>query len=94
MRAGRERWLALDRALRGEIALQQRRHRARLAEAGARLDSLSPLSVLDRGYALVRRADDDTLVRRASQVAPGDALSIRVAEAQITATAVLADDVE
>ncbi len=94
VQAQRERWRAAVRALRGEIAVQQRRHRARLAEAAARLDSLSPLSVLDRGYALVRRGDDGTLVRRASQVSPGDALSIRVADARITATAVRSDEVE
>jgi exodeoxyribonuclease VII large subunit len=59
--------------------------RAALGELAARMDSLSPLAVLGRGYALVRRASDGAIVRRADQVPPGEILSIRVAEAEIEA---------
>jgi exodeoxyribonuclease VII large subunit len=44
------------------------------------------LAVLARGYALVRRADDGAIVRTAADVAHGDRLSIRVAEAELEAT--------
>jgi exodeoxyribonuclease VII large subunit len=64
--------------------------RARLAEAGASLDALSPLAVLGRGYALARRERDGAIVRRAEQVEPGERLRIRVAEAEIEATALAA----
>ena len=59
--------------------------RARLAAAAGRLDSLSPLAVLGRGYALVRHAGSGAIVRRAGDVAPGDRLAIRTAEADIEA---------
>lgn len=60
--------------------------RARLGAQVARLDSLSPLAVLGRGYALVRRRADDAIVRRAEDVAVGDSLALRLAEAELEAT--------
>jgi exodeoxyribonuclease VII large subunit len=59
--------------------------RAELGEAVARLEALSPLAVLGRGYALARRAEDDRIVRRAGDIAPGERLAVRVAEAEIEA---------
>lgn len=44
----------------------------------ARLHSLSPLAVLDRGYALVL-STDGSLVRSTAQIAPGDLLTTRLA---------------
>ncbi|MDP6977319.1 MAG: exodeoxyribonuclease VII large subunit [Myxococcota bacterium] len=60
--------------------------RGRLAAQAARLDSLSPLAVLSRGYALVRRKRDGAVVRRESEVAVGDALEVRLAEVDLEAT--------
>ncbi len=54
------------------------------AAAVGRLDSLSPLGVLARGYALVQNAAGEIL-RRASQVRSGERVSIRLAEAQVEA---------
>jgi len=51
----------------------------------ARSDLLSPLGVLDRGYALVRRARDGAIPRTADQLERGEPLSIRLAEAQLEA---------
>jgi len=45
--------------------------RERLATAAGRLGALSPLRVLERGYSITRRLDDGRVVRRASQVNPG-----------------------
>jgi exodeoxyribonuclease VII large subunit len=44
----------------------------------ARLTALSPIATLERGYAIVRRGD--AVVRAATDVAPGDAIAVRVAE--------------
>ncbi len=59
--------------------------RLRLATLAGRLDALSPLAILARGYAVVRRADDGRVVTDAAQVAPGDALDIRVAQGDVAA---------
>ena len=49
----------------------------------ARLISLSPLAVLDRGYALVL-GDDGRLIRSAEQVAAGDRVRTRLADGEFT----------
>ncbi|QDY06555.1 exodeoxyribonuclease VII large subunit [Micromonospora sp. HM134] len=51
----------------------------------ARLRALSPAATLDRGYAIVQRADGH-VVRAAGEVAGGDPLRIRLAEGELTAT--------
>jgi exodeoxyribonuclease VII large subunit len=58
-------------------------HSARLAALEARLHSLSPLAVLDRGYALVLAADG-AVVRSSAQLTPGDQLTTRLADGAIT----------
>jgi exodeoxyribonuclease VII large subunit len=76
--------LARTREARARVAAVQAigsrldRSRRRLSEAAARLDALSPLAVLGRGYALVRREVDGRIVRQASEVAIGDALDLRL----------------
>ena len=60
--------------------------RARLALAAGRLDSLSPLAVLGRGYAIACRSDDGRIVRTARDVAAGEGLVVRVARGRIDAT--------
>ena len=59
-----------------ERSLMTARHR-RFDAARARLDALSPLKVMSRGYAIAFRADGHVL-RRADEVAPGDALRVRL----------------
>jgi exodeoxyribonuclease VII large subunit len=44
----------------------------------ARLEAMSPLKVMARGYSVVFRREDQRVVRRASQVRPGDALEIKL----------------
>lgn len=59
--------------------------RARLDSLTAQLKALSPLNILERGYALVFDADGK-LVKDAAQVQPGDELSARLARGTITTT--------
>ncbi|MEH0818978.1 MULTISPECIES: exodeoxyribonuclease VII large subunit [unclassified Micromonospora] len=51
----------------------------------ARLRALSPAATLDRGYAIVQRADGH-VVRAADEVAKGDPLRVRLADGELTAT--------
>jgi exodeoxyribonuclease VII large subunit len=79
----REHRSVLARASR--LAERQRRfaadehRRFRLLEA--RLDAMSPLKVMSRGYSVVFRKTDARVVRGASEVKPGDELEIKVAGA-------------
>ena len=60
-------------------------HRIRLERVTARLDELSPVKILDRGYALVFDAAGN-LVKDAAQVRAGDDITARVARGMISAT--------
>jgi exodeoxyribonuclease VII large subunit len=64
-----------------ERSLERTLHRstARLSALDARLHSLSPLAVLDRGYALVLDTNG-ALVRSTSQVARGDTVTTRISD--------------
>jgi len=92
-RAAPQRRLALQRlrleaarsALARSLAARLERARRAFEGAAARLDSLSPLAVLGRGYAIVWRATDGAILRRAGEVAPGAALRIRLAEGELAA---------
>ena len=57
--------------------------RRRLVETATRLDALSPLAVLGRGYALARRESDGRIVHAASDVSLGERLELRLASGQI-----------
>jgi exodeoxyribonuclease VII large subunit len=61
---------------RSMVALVNAR-RARLAEQAARLDALSPLAVLSRGYAIVSNAHG-AVVRAADDLAAGDDVRVRL----------------
>jgi len=57
---------------------------ARLDRATARLDALSPLAVLNRGYSLVYTADG-RLLRDAAEAHPGQTIRARLANGSVTA---------
>ena len=69
----------LDRTLERTIDAA----RARLGALDARLNSLSPLAVLDRGYALVLDAQGG-LVRSVRQLSPGNAVTTRLSDGSFT----------
>jgi exodeoxyribonuclease VII large subunit len=83
--AHRERWLAAHRALLRTAPLRVARLRDRLGGLSLRLDALSPLAVLGRGYGLVRRSSDGAIVREASDAPAGERIAVRVARAEIEA---------
>ncbi|MGI8739266.1 MAG: exodeoxyribonuclease VII large subunit [Gammaproteobacteria bacterium] len=59
--------------------------RQRLSNAGATLNTVSPLKTLARGYALVTRADDNRVVRDSGVITVGDPLDIRLARGHLRA---------
>jgi exodeoxyribonuclease VII large subunit len=72
-----------DRLVRG-MRLRLERQQVRLREAGARLDALSPLRVLARGYA-VARDDDGRVLKRVAQLPAGRAFRLRVTDGEVRA---------
>lgn len=58
------------------------RERQRFGALASKLDALSPLKVLGRGYAIPRKGDG-SVVRSTADVSPGDALKLRVADGEI-----------
>ena len=86
----------LDAELRRQEALRTRTEAAgrrllapsqrRLGEIAARLDALSPLAVLERGYAIAFDAEGQAL-RDAAAVAPGARLRLRLARGVLEAEA-------
>jgi exodeoxyribonuclease VII large subunit len=69
----------LARALRQRLVLAHQR----VEKEAARLETLSPLNVLSRGYSLTRKEGDATVVRNPEQVQPGDRLVTTVQHGRI-----------
>jgi len=59
--------------------------RARYAQLSAHLDALSPLRVLERGYAIALHESTGQAVRSQSEVKEGELLRIRVADGEFGA---------
>ncbi|HWN85271.1 MAG TPA: exodeoxyribonuclease VII large subunit [Vicinamibacterales bacterium] len=68
-----------------DVGISRRRLRldSRLGSAAARLDSLSPLAVLGRGYAVCWDATRTRVLRRASETAPGEAVRVTLHEGEL-----------
>jgi exodeoxyribonuclease VII large subunit len=57
--------------------------RRSLQEAVGSIHALSPLAILARGYSITRRWPDLTVLRVASDVAPGEAVHVRLASGEL-----------
>ncbi|HWR66545.1 MAG TPA: exodeoxyribonuclease VII large subunit [Bellilinea sp.] len=73
----------LERAMRG-LSAHQRLRRAQVDGLSFRLQALSPLAVLQRGYAVLR-GPDGRILQSISQVQPGDSISARIQDGELTA---------
>jgi exodeoxyribonuclease VII large subunit len=74
---------AADGRLRSSIASRHHAAVAHLGRTTARLDALSPLAVLGRGYALCWNEARDGIIRSARQVQPGDGVRVTLAEGEL-----------
>ena len=82
MRKELDSWTMALAAVTRNVLLQ---HRVRAERLQTALESLSPLAILDRGYALVFDSNGK-LLKDAHTVNPGDEISARLARGQIQAT--------
>ena len=84
--AARNRHRAAGRALQHATAALTQRAKARVTALAGRLDALSPLSTLHRGYAVPRDLDGRTL-REIAEFAPGMAFELLLRDGSGRATA-------
>jgi len=73
--------------LQAAASAQTSLRRTRLSGLAASLDALSPLSVLERGYAIATRRDG-RIVRASTDVRTGDRFSLRLSKGEIEARVV------
>jgi len=78
----------LQTGLRHRLQRQQQQ----LQHLAHALDTVSPLATLSRGYAIVTTAGNDKIVRRASEVNPGDAIHTRLAHGRLVSTVTKIDE--
>jgi exodeoxyribonuclease VII large subunit len=79
----RTRLVAADGRLDVGIGRQRHLAESRLRACAGRLDTLSPLAVLGRGYAVCWNADRTRVLRDAADTAPGDRVRVRLAQGEL-----------
>ena len=79
----RARVMRAESALRAAMTARHHRADAGARELAARLDALSPLAVLGRGYAVCWNAARTSIIRSADAVAPGDRVRVTLAEGEL-----------
>jgi exodeoxyribonuclease VII large subunit len=80
---GRRKIEILDQSLRQIATLRLRDAQARLAPLIAKLEQLSPLTILERGYAIVEH--NGTIVKSPADAPPESTVDIRVARGRLRA---------
>ncbi len=76
---------ALTNRLTAAENLKISRNRQRYVALTAKLDAMSPLKVLTRGYAMVQD-DQGRLLRSVDQAQPGDRVAVRLSDGRLQAT--------
>ncbi len=72
-----------DARLAAAVAARHHGAEARLRECAGRLESLSPLAVLGRGYAVAWDAARSRVLRRSDEVRPGDRITVTLATGEL-----------
>ncbi|MGD0001632.1 MAG: exodeoxyribonuclease VII large subunit [Bryobacteraceae bacterium] len=79
-----ERWRAGSRALGEAVARRLGLAQRRLEPLAGRLEALSPMKVLERGYSIVQ-TEDGRVVKRANDAPEGASIRVRLHEGRLTA---------
>jgi exodeoxyribonuclease VII large subunit len=79
----RTRLVTAEGQLKGAVTRRQHRAATQLGNCAGRLDTLSPLAVLGRGYAVCWSADRTHVIRAASDVQPGDGVRVTLANGEL-----------
>ena len=82
--ADRRRLDAAHHAATQSVGVRLTRHRSRLEQLSAKLSQLSPLAVLERGYAIV--TNDSGVVRDAATAPPQSEIHVRLHKGRLDAT--------
>jgi exodeoxyribonuclease VII large subunit len=69
--------------MRAAVSRREDRARAQVRHAAGRLDTLSPLAVLGRGYAVAWNADKTRVIRDISQTRAGDTVHVTLARGEL-----------
>jgi exodeoxyribonuclease VII large subunit len=79
----RTRLVSVEGRLAGAVTRRSHRADAQLRNAARRLETLSPLAVLARGYAVCWTGNRTRAVRAASDVQPGDSVQVTLAKGEL-----------
>lgn len=91
LEASRTRLVVAGERLGAAIVHRRQRLEGRLGDLIGRLEALSPLGVLARGYAVCWNANRTAIVRDASAVSVGDDVAITLRQGQLTCTVTAKD---
>jgi exodeoxyribonuclease VII large subunit len=89
--AVRTRLVSRDGQLQAAVRRRMSKAQARLGALAARIDGLSPLAVLGRGYSVTWDASRTRIIRDASTLKPGDGVSVTLERGGFDATVTRAD---
>jgi exodeoxyribonuclease VII large subunit len=84
--AVRTRLVSRDAQLQAAVARRLTTAQRRIGALAARIDGLSPLAVLGRGYSVTWDASRTRIIRDASTIAPGDRVSVTLERGSFDAT--------
>lgn len=84
--AVRTRLVSRDAQLQAAVARRLTTAQRRIGALAARIDGLSPLAVLGRGYSVTWDASRTRIIRDASTIAPGDRVSVTLERGNFDAT--------
>lgn len=81
----KQKLISLCNRLRSAMARKVDLQHGHLGILSGRLDALSPLKVLDRGYAIAQLGKGGVILRDQKQVQPGDVLNIKISKGEVSA---------